>query len=346
MKKIKQLYNIFKITFILVGTILGAGFASGKELVTFFAKFSNFGIFGLFTSCVLFFLFFLSNLFIVHSFKFKNYNEFIEHLFGKKLGNIISYINLVFLFSIFFIMIAGGGSIFTEIYPKLDKKAANFIFCLIIFISLSFGTNGIVKINEIISPILIISLIIFNIYLNFFETNTVFSPIDVTYSAVLYSSYNIITTISLIFNIRNLILNKKTCFYTSILSSCIIFTIGLFIILPLTKNYSYIYNLDLPIVFLIEQKIYNLKYIYTIILFLAIFTTAVGNGFSLIEFLNEKMPKYSGILRAFMCLIALVFSFFGFSTLIEKIYPFFGYIGAFQLVVIILNGFYDFKKSI
>ena len=31
--------NIYKITFVIVGTIIGAGFASGQEIYTFFNKY-------------------------------------------------------------------------------------------------------------------------------------------------------------------------------------------------------------------------------------------------------------------------------------------------------------------
>lgn len=34
-----NLKNIYKITFVIIGTIIGAGFASGQEIYTFFNKY-------------------------------------------------------------------------------------------------------------------------------------------------------------------------------------------------------------------------------------------------------------------------------------------------------------------
>lgn len=345
MKKVKQLNNIFKITFVFVGTILGAGFASGKEIVTFFAKFSNLGIFGFFLSCFLFFLSCFSILYIIYKFKFENYNEFMKHLFGEKLGKAISYFNAFFLFTIFFVMIAGGGSTLKVFFPQINSKVLNVIFCIIIFICLNFGTKGIVKVNELISPILVFGIILCSIYLNFFKTVPVFKFTEVTYSAIIYSSYNIITIISLLFSMRELILNKKSCFYSAVLSSVIIFFIGFFMLLPLIKHYNFIYNIDLPIVYLIEKNSLTLEYIYTILLFLAIFTTAIGNGFAFIDFMNEKTKQNSIFLKFNICILALIFSFIGFSNLVEKIYPLFGYLGVFQLVIILLSFFSSFKSN-
>ena len=42
--------NILNVTFIIIGVILGAGFASGKEIYIFFAKYGKIGILGIIVS--------------------------------------------------------------------------------------------------------------------------------------------------------------------------------------------------------------------------------------------------------------------------------------------------------
>ena len=41
---------MFKIIFVIIGTIIGAGFASGKEILTFFNVYGYYGLFGLLIS--------------------------------------------------------------------------------------------------------------------------------------------------------------------------------------------------------------------------------------------------------------------------------------------------------
>lgn len=42
--------NIFKICFVIIGTIIGAGFASGKEIYTFFSIYGINGLWGILLS--------------------------------------------------------------------------------------------------------------------------------------------------------------------------------------------------------------------------------------------------------------------------------------------------------
>ena len=43
--------DIFKVTFVIIGTVIGAGFASGQEISIFFSKYGIIGILGMLISC-------------------------------------------------------------------------------------------------------------------------------------------------------------------------------------------------------------------------------------------------------------------------------------------------------
>ena len=45
--------NAFKIAFVIIGSLVGAGFASGKEIFSFFFIYDLTGIVGIFVSCFL-----------------------------------------------------------------------------------------------------------------------------------------------------------------------------------------------------------------------------------------------------------------------------------------------------
>ena len=46
--------NVLKCTMIIVGTLIGAGFASGQEIATFFNRFLDNGLYGILISSLLF----------------------------------------------------------------------------------------------------------------------------------------------------------------------------------------------------------------------------------------------------------------------------------------------------
>ena len=70
---------------IYIGTLVGAGFASGQEIMSFFTIYGKGGFFGLTVSCVLFFFlgYFILNQSLKH--QSKCIRDIMEPLAGKKL---------------------------------------------------------------------------------------------------------------------------------------------------------------------------------------------------------------------------------------------------------------------
>lgn len=324
---------ILKIAFVYVATILGAGFATGKELVNFFAKFNNIGILGFTISCILLGLCCISILDTIYKINVFTYKQFIYTIFGK-FGKYIEWFNICFLFILFSTMLAGGGETISNVF-NINIILSNILFCTIIFISFIFGKKCIINLNTILCPLLIIGCILIGIYLCF-ETTPVFNNnINALISPIIYTSYNSITTISVLFTIKDSIINRKIAIYSGILSGIFIFLIGLFMLIPLIKNYDIIYNSALPILNLIKNE--NIfKNIYSFTILIAIFTTAVSNGITLENTFKEKYNLNGTIIKIGIIILGILFSLMGFSNIVSFIYPIFGIIGIFEILVIII----------
>ena len=92
-------------------------------------------------------------------------------------------------------------------------------------------------------------------------------------------------------------------------------------------------NLELPIVYVIQNKFMEFKYLYGIIILIAIFTTANSVGISLLNNIcqNKKsFPQFAGIL----CITSIIISPIGFSNLVKILFPLFGYLGLIQIFAI------------
>ena len=94
--------NTIKIILVIIGTLIGAGFASGKEIYLFFAKYGNYGIIGIFISAIITTIIIYKTLKIVKKYKINNYKDFLEIINkknNKKYNNIHSkciFINIIF----------------------------------------------------------------------------------------------------------------------------------------------------------------------------------------------------------------------------------------------------------
>ena len=214
--------NILKITFVLIGALIGAGFASGKEIYIFFFSYGIKGIMGLIISACLIGIIIYYSLNIIVKNNIKTYKEFLNEIFYKnknsKLKEIINIIINTFIIISFYIMIAGFGAYYEE-QISINKIVGSALLAILCYFILRKSTKGLIKMSQILVPLLIIfiasigilnlkSIDISNISNYVIENNSTNWMI----SAILYSSYNSILLIPVLITLNNSIENhKKTC---------------------------------------------------------------------------------------------------------------------------------------
>lgn len=325
---------MFKIIFLLIGTFVGAGFASGREIFNFFTIYGLSGIVSIFIFSFLLFFLVLKCLNIKEKLNINNYNEFIVYLEKKySLFNYQIFISIIniFLAASFYIMTSSLASLFSYQFniSKIITVLITIIFCFYILSKNNF--TFIYKINSILMPVLISFIFLFsinNINLNnieFFSSNeNIFFSI---FMGILYFSYNSLLLIPVVFNIK--ITKNYSNLKISLLFSFIIFILLLLFNFLLLTFYSEILNIDLPIVYLCGSKV---KVFGFFIILSAILTTLISSGYSFVNNLNKKNKKIK--LITFL-LLSFVFSFFSLSALINFFYPLFGFFGLLQIFLIL-----------
>lgn len=336
---------MFKIIFVLIGTFVGAGFASGKEVFNFFTIYSIDGIISIFIFSILLFLLIYKCLNIKTNLKLESYNEFIFYLEKKyRFFNNRFFLILIniFLASSFYIMIAALSSLFDYQFniAKFITIIWTILICYIIFYKKNI--KFIYIINSVLMPVLIlfiISLCLFNINLNninFNETNNNLNIIYSIFMGLLYFSYNSLLLIPIIFDLK-VDENKKeknNNFKIAAIYSFIIFLITFLINLLLLSCYNLIYNLELPILYISNSSIKMFSYLYFFIILSAIFTTMISSGYSFIS--NFKKNNFKIKLIIFLS-FSFIFCVFSFSDLINFFYPLFGLIGFIQIFLILID---------
>lgn len=112
--------GILSAVFVIIGAIVGAGFASGKEIYTFFFVHGKWGVFGIIFSTFLIGLAIFKTLKIIKKYDIKNYDEFLDIiLFNISLKKIdikliLNFIINLFLLIGFFVMCAGFSAYFKQ----------------------------------------------------------------------------------------------------------------------------------------------------------------------------------------------------------------------------------------
>ena len=332
---------MFKIIFVLIGTFVGAGFASGKEVFNFFTCYSYYSIISIIIFSLLLFLLIFKCLNIKSNLKINSYSEFIFYLEKKYKflnHNFFLFIISIFLASSFYIMIIALSSLFNYQFniAKFITIAVTIFICFFIFYQKNI--NFIYAINSILMPILIIfilSLCLLNINfnnINFDVLNNINFFVAI-FMGLLYFSYNSLLLIPIIFDLKT-VENKENNFKISFIFSIIIFIITFLIYLLLLSFYNLVYNLELPILYISNSSIKIFSFFYFFIILSAIFTTMISSGYSFIINFNKNNFKIKLII---FLLFSFIFSAFSFSSLINFFYPLFGLIGFIQIFLILID---------
>ena len=104
--------------------------------------------------------------------------------------------------------------------------------------------------------------------------------------------------------------------------------------------YSRINTLEIPMLGVLLDYPQIFQYIYIVVLILAMYTTAIANGYGVIENMAASLPISKRLFIVLMGLVGLIGAQVGFSQIVATIYPIFGYIGCFEILMLIVYYMY------
>lgn len=332
--------KVILFTSIIVGAIVGVGFISGKEVVTFFARFGVIGLlFSVFAGVcfgVLIYYFSINNKNVstlIYSKKPQNCVKTCEkwHQNNEKLqiSVIFQKVLLCVYVVISAVMISGFRSLFLNFLPAIFVELVVFLIlgCLIFLLQFKTGDIGKITFSFLLVFLVIIVVLFFQNVKNFeFVYKKRVNTIYVFCLMSFYVSMNVFTSLPLILNAGKL-LNKKQCKYVSFLIG-ITMTILLMVctILLFNKNGA------MPILDIIENKI--LYIIYVVLIVFGLLTTVYSSLQGCINLCKNGNTFKNRVLVIYF---SYIFSSFGFSVLVEKVYPLLGFITMLALIVIYLS---------
>lgn len=311
----------------------------GKEIYLFFSMYGINGIIGIIISQTLIGIIIYKVLVITKQRDINNHLELIENINkNKRLNEIMKIIINTFLLITFYIMVAGFGAYFNEQLGVPNLVGVTIIITLCYAILMK-NIEGITKLNMVLIPMLIIYIItLMTKNLEAFEhinnkmiETSFFKSI---YKAIIYSSYNSITLIPIVVSLKKYSRNKKDIIKISIICTVLLTILAFAIYGLIIKVDIDINKLELPTVYVAGMSGVIHKYIYGIIILMAIFTSAISTAYSLLE-KYEKEPRKYKFMLIILCVSAIAVSKMGFSNLINKLYPIFGLLGLIQIILLL-----------
>ena len=333
--------RIFQCIMIIIGTLIGAGYASGQEIKIFFNQFLENGMMGIVLSSILFGVVTFLILSILHKSSMLDYQKLVNH------NRVVIPLMKAFTFICFCIMLSGVG---TYVYEQWNISfwMGTIGAGVICFIAFLFQFHGLEKINIFLVPLILLGMGFLYVCTDVsseaviaLEGMKMKSPFlnNWIQAAILYVGYNSIILIPILLEMKTYHFRRKEIFVLSLMIAFILCLTGLMIYTMIHRHYAEVWEAEMPTLLLAKSGGSILFLGYSIIILFAIFTTAFSSGYAFLKLNQEESYLKNSI---FICVLGVVVARVGFSHLVNFFFPLFGYLGIVQMVMIV----YQNRKNI
>lgn len=328
----KSFLRAMSVAMLIVGTMIGAGFASGREIVGFFGAVPN--VFTALIAGVLVFGCSVLFLFVGRRVRKDDIGEVNGAVFGKlrPLADVFMLFNSM---TVLGAMLAGCDSLaaeFIDIRPFMSIILG--LLCAVIAVR---GMNGLLKANAALVPVMIVFLLVCSILAIDFPFSARSSAIR-PYSIVLYVSMNMILGGGVLTTVHKL--SPREIILASAVAGGIIGALLMFIMGALASSSAA--HADMPMLLIALKSGKPMYFICLPVIGASIFTTMLSAFKSVYDYLSGFI-KYKWVAAGIVLVAGLLVGAFGFSNVVDKLYPVIGGIG---LLYLACNCWFLFKTRV
>lgn len=332
---------------VYVGTIVGAGFATGKEIVEFFTRFGFIGLLGMCLGGYIFVVMGTKLMLVAIETNSRTYQELNIVLFGRLFGTGINVLMLFILLGVNAVMLSGAGAVFEE-QLHISKEIGIFVTIFLAIIVLAVGTKGLFAVNTFVVPMMVcfsFLLMFLSMKLpNFVDHVMWIPPQSDGWKSVLspftYTALNLSLAQAVLVPVAYELNDKEVIKLGGRLG-------GILLTLILLSSHFTLVMLDhvtlyeIPMAIMMKNLASGLFWFFILVIYGEIFTSVIGNTFGLERQIRKYIPIKSTWIIIGIFLITYVISNIEYGTLLSVLYPIFGYIGLGFLILLWVRPYKD-----
>ena len=344
----------FKVALALVGLTVGAGFASGQEVIQYFLSFGYWGIVGAAIAGITIAVFSgwvyqLGSYYLAddHSAVFKSVSR----------PWIAKYMDITTMFTLFcigFVMVAGAGANLEQQFG-LPTWVGSAIMVVLLLLSGLLDVDKLTSVISFITPLLIICLLAaFVITLtdmpdNVGQINEIAQTnphASGTFDNWLITALNYATLVMIMDTSMMLVfagshMNPAQAGKGGLLGGIMFAVLLLILTFVLFMNMEHVMGSDLPLLKVFDNMHPTVGVFVSIVIYLMIYNTAVGLFYALGRRLSNDKPGKFRVYYGIVVLVGFALSFIGFADLVGWVYPVLGYLGLVLGIVMGVAWFRD-----
>lgn len=345
------MFKSIKMGSAFIGIIVGAGFASGQEILQYFTSFGIMGTVAAIIATALFAYLGMSLTRLGSRMRTTSHKEAIFGISGRVIGTIVDYIIILTLFGVGVVMIAGAGSIFSQQFGW-SATLGSTVMAVLIILTIMLNVQKVINIIGSITPFLILAVVGLAAY-SLVTMDGSFAALESAanaqasavgnwwLSAINYVSFNIAVGASMAIVMGGTEKDEKVAARGGFFGGL---GLGILIILSHLAIFSkvdVVGSAEMPMLQIANDLSPALGIFMSVILFGMIYNTGVSMLFSFSARFVEMGTAKFRIFVIIVGVVAYVLSFVGFTKLVSLFYPIVGYLGLFLVGALI---YADIKK--
>ncbi len=348
----KRSVGAFQIGAVFIGTVIGAGFASGQEILQFFTRFGKTGILLLFLTGVVFSAVGYAVFYIAERLRLYNYKDFICGLYGEKMAILFDMVITLFLFIGAAIMFSGSGALFSE-NLNLPKSMGIAVIGFLTLVTVLNALDGVLRINSFIIPVTF-SIIVMVFAANALsggmvrsiELSSRYCSGNIAHAVLyflFYCAYNLMLSLGVLTALPRKFTSHRTLFQGAVIGGTGLMLLGMLINLCLLHGTPDVFDYSIPSLFVVKNYPALFRIMIMVCIWCEIFSTAVSNIFGLTVRLSSGYPHLYKIITILTVAACMPFAFYDFKRLIAFFYPIFGAL-SLALMPCILYTFFKLRQ--
>jgi len=335
------------VAFAYVGVIVGAGLASGQDLLQYFLSFGAKGLIGIAALGVLNIVFGVVALQLGSYYRSGHHDEVFERITHPAARRVIDVLLVFSGFAMGFVMLAGAGANLEQQFG-LPAWAGSLLCSALVVVTAFLDFDRIMKVIGVFTPMIIIAIIVLTVYslvtphpgvaeLNATAMRVTPALPNLWLSIINYFALCVVNGIGMAFVLGGSVLRIGEARRAGRIGGAIIALVIGGDALALYLNVDRIWDYDVPALAIARSIHPTFAFVYTLIIFALIYNTVFSLFYATARrFSGGSTTRMRVVL---VCVVALGYaaSLMGFKKLVGGMYPIIGYLGVALLAVLALG---------
>ncbi|MEG6510397.1 hypothetical protein [Desulforamulus ruminis] len=325
-----------------IGAVIGAGFASGQEILQFFILYGYKGLLGVLVATILFAYLGAKVLELSVRLKCSNYQELLAYLLGPWAGSFMDKLSLFMLIGGLGVMLSGSGAVLQE-YMGLPRWIGIGLALVFVIAVIFNGLRGLLAVNVILVPVKLLAVAIIACLALAFKGLPQNLPVlsgqgvggHWLWASLLYVSFNMVVPLAVLSSMGRAV-SKRVGIYAGLLGGLGLGVAVALVTLAGLAFYPEVAHYQVPMLYMASGVSSLLKPVFAILIWLAIMTTAIANAHGFASRLAPEGGRRYRVIGVLACFAVLPLTNIGFADLVKLLYPLFGYAGLLLLAALLV----------